>query len=627
MNIMTPGVPKRLRITPGMVDDFLWDPVLAARFFLGVRFDWFQRVRLKMMWFVPFMIDSSGFTSGKTITNWAYIQLRALLLPESPCVVYYPVFQQGVRTFWEYYYRVGGSAIFRAHLGKLDEEGEEQGKSNSKMSGCYKAHFRNGSRVEMPAPSLMRDAITQASTRFNTSLFDEWTYFDAAGGAINSQLIGRNTKPAFYNDNHPIWANHLKFTATAKSQLHPAFDRVKKTDSQVKRGNVKYCHIRFCYKDHTPGFQDAEGRTVRNDAAVKIVRDEMSEAEQMGEIFGLWGKNTKGWYSESDLLRCVELGIMCKARPVSSRGEDERVSQGSSGPSTVHGEGGKTVYFGGIDPAPAQANRNDDGSIAILRVRQIIAPMETEWREREMKVSDSPGDYDCSWALLRRLRDADSGEWSGHIHSLHRSFGVSKWLMDMGAAGGGLFVKKDLAKQKQRLNCFLHGGSWRSGEELTDCTPILTMDDLGVRGHFCLHAFKRRDAGIERLWTGLAGDDVLLDMAHSEMRTAIMKAIMKWPKRFPEWTEEEKLCLGEENIWSLRNLDASLDQFGLIGVAMTEDKTQYELTKNGARQFYAARGRKDHQMSMMLAWIAFLIWLRFDAGALTQSVEDEALCG
>jgi hypothetical protein len=202
---------------------------------------------------------------------------------------------------------------------------------------------------------------------------------------------------------------------------------------------------------------------------------------------------------------------------------------------------------------------------------------------------------------------------------------MSKWLMDMGAAGGGLFVKKDLAKTRQRLNCFLHAGGWRCGEALTEVTPILTLDELGVRGHFCLHAFQRRDPGIERLWTGLAGDDVLLDMAHSEMRTAIMKAQMKWPKRFPEWTEEEKLCLGEENIWSLRNLDASLDQFGNIGVAMTEDKTQYDLTKNGARRFSAAKGRKDHQMSMMLAWLAFSIWLRFDAGAGVQNAEDEGM--
>lgn len=275
-------------------------------------------------------------------------------------------------------------------------------------------------------------------------------------------------------------------------------------------------------------------------------------------------------------------------------------------------------YFGGVDPAPAQSARNDDGSIAILRARLISGGegMDASARrpyqgEETPRFSDSPSDYETSWCYLRRLRDADSSQWSGIIHGLHRGFSLSKLLMDMGASGGGLYIKKDLAKPRQKIE----------GIE-TECTPIVALDEMAIRGHFILHAFKRSDPGIELLCGKMAGDDVLLDWAHTEMRQAVMKGQTRWPKRYSECTQDELLRLGEENIWSLRNLEASLDQFQNIGVAMTEDKSSFDLTKNGARQFSAAKGRKDHQMSMMLAWIAFLIWLRFDGGAHTQSEED-----
>lgn len=611
MQIITPAIPKRLQITPGMVEDFVWDPVLAAWFFLGLKFDWFQRVRLKIFWLVPNGIDSSGFSSGKTITDWAYIQLRCLFMPESPAAVYYPIFEQGKRSFWDYYYRIGGSPIYRAHLGWLGAEGEEEGKSKIKGPSCYKAYFRNGARVEMPAVALMKESTTQLSTRFNTSLFEEWVQFDAAGDSINKSLLTRNTKPSFGNPHHPIWANHVKFTATAKTQLHPAYDRVKKFEAQIKKGNPKYFHIRFCYKDFSPGFKDGEGRLVRNDEAIKTSTGQMDDAEKTGEALGIWGKNTKGWYPESDLLRCVEMGKMAGTRPVSSRAEWGRVMGGQWPADSIK-------FFAGVDPAPAQSARNDDGSISILAVRPIQAKEEGRRQKEEewgrAAFSDSPADYDCSFCYLKRLRNADATEWSAILHGLHRNFAITKMLMDMGASGGGLYIKKELAKPRQKID----GVS-------TECTPILSLEDLGVRGHFMLHAFKRKDPGIERLFAGMAGDDVLLDMAHTEMQTAIRKGLMKWPKLYKEWTQPELIGFGEENIWSLRNLAVSVEQFANMGVAMNEDKTTYDLTKNGARQFSAVKGRKDHMMSMMFAWISFLIWLRFDAGAGGEQNDEDAM--
>src|SRR5690348_9302758 len=82
MNVITPAIPKRLTVTQTMMEDFLCDPVLAAKVILGLDLDAFQRCRLRYMWWIPELIDCSGFSSGKTIVDWAYIQLRCILIPE-----------------------------------------------------------------------------------------------------------------------------------------------------------------------------------------------------------------------------------------------------------------------------------------------------------------------------------------------------------------------------------------------------------------------------------------------------------------------------------------------------------------------------------------------------------------
>lgn len=601
VQIHTPSIPKRLQITPTMVDDFIWDPCLSAYFFLGLKFDWFQRARLKMMWHFPVGIDSSGFTSGKTIVNWAYMQLRCLIIPDHVGVVYYPTFENGKRTFWEYYSRVK-TPIFQAHIGRFDEEGEEEGKAKSRGGGCFKLYFRNGSRLEMPAPSLMKDSITQASLRFNTSLFEEFTHIDTMSDAINSQLIGRNTRPSFGNQFHPIWTNHAKFTAPAKTQLHPAYTRVKMVDSEIKKGDPTRFHIRFCYKDFSPGFKDANGKSVRMEKAIREKKLNSTPAEALGEIYGIWGKNTVGWYTEFDILRCVELGKIAKIYPAASRSDDDR----RYGPKEI------IRYFGGVDPAPAEAKKNDDGAIAVLRLREIA-------KRPDGSISDNMADYKASWAYVRVLRRASIGEWSGRIHLLHKGFGLSKIVMDLGAGGGGGYIKKELSKDRQEVEL----------GRTVETTPILTLEDVGIRGQFILHGFKRSDPGFERLFGKMAGDDVLIDMAHQEMRTAISKGMIEWMKPFEEWEQEEKLVLGEENIHTIRNVTAAQTQFMNIGVDMEEDKQTYKLTRNGARSFSAIKGRKDIQTAMMNSWMAALIWLRYDAGAGGQQNDDDALgiCG
>jgi len=320
VQIITPVIPKRLTVTAQMLEDFLCDPVLGFKVILGIDLDVFQRCRLKYYWWVPEVIDSSGFSSGKTIVDWGYVQLRCILLSYSGSAhdagVYYPVFETGKRTFWRYYSTVT-APIFSAHLGRLDETGEEKGSAKVQGAACYMAYFKNGATVAMPAPSFMKNAFSQSSLRFNTMLIDEWTHIDASSDGIDSQLIGRVTKES-WNQSHPIWSNHITFSAPAKTQLHPAHERYSANEKQVKRGNPDYATISYNFKDYSdlPTRDGGTFKKFRVQRTIDTLRDKLDRADALGEVFGVWSKSGKGWFTEEAILSCVELGRQRNLEPM-----------------------------------------------------------------------------------------------------------------------------------------------------------------------------------------------------------------------------------------------------------------------------------------------------------------------
>lgn len=106
MDIYVPGQPRHLKVTAGMVEDLVWDPVLSAKVIMGLDHDAFQENRLRQYWIHPYVYDSSGKGSGKTWEAWIHDQLRAILLTDQWVGVYFPTFQQGKDTYWMYYDRI-----------------------------------------------------------------------------------------------------------------------------------------------------------------------------------------------------------------------------------------------------------------------------------------------------------------------------------------------------------------------------------------------------------------------------------------------------------------------------------------------------------------------------------------
>lgn len=340
MNVIVKTLPARHKVTASMLDDFLTDPVLAAKVIMGYDLDAFQRCRLRYNWWVPFVVDSSGYSTGKTIGQFIYACLRAILLPQHDVGVYYPIFETGKNTFWRYFERCR-APIFQAHLGRLAEEGESEGKRATEGSACFKAYFKTGGTIFMPAPSFMKKASTQASMRFGTIVIEEWTHIDAMTppgeeGGIDAQLIGRVTAEP-WNQNHPIWTNHIKFSAPAKPTTHPGYRRyrtltrkangVTMNGRRVGGGDPHFASISYSFKDWSQA-ESSTGKSWRDRFRIQANIDAkraqtMSPADWMGEGLGIWAASGAGWYREDAITACQELGRQIGLAPLTGRLADE----------------------------------------------------------------------------------------------------------------------------------------------------------------------------------------------------------------------------------------------------------------------------------------------------------------
>jgi hypothetical protein len=631
-------VSRHLQITPTMVDDFLFDPVMAAYVLMGIKLDVFQACRLRMLWWTPNVIDSSGFGTGKSLGIWIWMNLRAMIIGDQHLCIYYQTFQSAKDIFWPYYrtFDRRRAPIFDAQLGLLDAEGDTDGKDNTKGPACYKQFFKNDSLVMAPAPNWFQDAKGQAGQTFNGVAVDEWTKVetmtkktgrvtnekgDVVGG-INQQIMGR-VRRASWNQFHPIWGNHMVFLATAESMQHPGYRRYKNFLTAIKNGDPDYGLFTSSFKDFSNVREETnirieacecvlkpvpretncpvcggEGRALKSTVGKPIkevipnwkrihdMKQEFTRAHFLREVCGIWARETRGWYSEDALERCVANGLANNLQPETAR--DQKLAD-------AH-------YFLGYDPAPAQSRAADDAGLVVLRCRPrpgLGAP-----------ATSNLSDWLCEFVWAYRMRGevkragtddgvlfaSTTGQMSGRVHTCHKRFALSGILMDPG--GGGNLVLPELNKGRQIIN----------GVE-TECTPIACPDDITVtNAHLILNMFLRRDMGVQQLWPLLVGDDGLAEAMHIVFQEAVEHGTVSFPLPFKERPGETTKDWDREKRWALINLDEARRQLCNIQAA-TYDDGSWALTKNGAKQF-SAIGKKDLGYACIFAFVRFLIWLK-----------------
>lgn len=613
MNIHTPSVPPVLRITETMICDVLCDPVLGARILLGEELDAFQRVRLKVSWWSPRCIDSSGFSSEKTGNMVRKALLRSLLFDGQVSAIYYPSFDAAKRIFMPPFLRIAmQSPILRAQLGRqrilgVDGKSHEEEKALKKGPACYVIDFKNGSQILLPAPGFLQDAKTQAGQRFHDLYIDEWTKIMALGSksndtknphtGIESQLLGRSTL-ASWNKEHPLYCNHHLFLATAEDTMHPAYHRYMVFQREVKAGNPDYALISFSYKDYSDK-QARNGltfRQFRNDKVIEDIRKaNTSRSHFLQEALGIWSKNGRGFYTGESIARCYALGERMGAQVYCSRAEDP--------------EAENALYFAGVDPARAETKKADDGAIVVLRAVPLAG------------ITNDPHGYKLSFCYAYKVRGADAPQWSGIIHKKHRHFHFAGIMMD--PLGGGAWIQPELRKTEQVIE----------GIRIT-VRPIATLEeeaDIQTAADFILTIFRPKDLQVNKTWGNMSmlKMENLIDNAHVEFRDGLNMGI-----GFPKYVKQ--LPRDQTAGWSKEKFYASVlisdPKIGIgaqcmaISVATNDDGTVFLSKPSGARMF-SSRIRKDFCYAAMYAYARFKVWLANNEGDLRElKDEDAVLC-
>lgn len=415
------------------ITELFREPSMASSVLMGWHLDDFQSAALKLDWYFPWTIDLSGTSSGKTLRMFVLLNLRCMLLEDHVGAAYFPTWgSTGQKEFWPYFNRTIERHPFYARQLAIKRRklGEEKGPS------CWSMRFKNGSVIDMPAPNFLNDAESQAGRRFNTMIVDEFLKIAAKSKGIESELIGRVTRPSL-NQKHPWLCNHVHLKGHAEAPSHPGYVQVDGYKKLIRDGSSRHAIYSFCFKD----ISAARAGEIREDENIRTQKATLPPADFARNLLGLSDRDGTTYYPDTVLLKGASRDIA----PESRRTCDAH-------------------YILGFDMAPGQSLKADWAAAKILRLRQI-PPIELSIRmaadimPRLVRVGNRVWEMAFVWA------------WKGHnigamdaaalIQTWHKLFHFSKCVLDPN--GGGLLVYKELIKPRVELN----GHSW-------SVTPLCT---------------------------------------------------------------------------------------------------------------------------------------------------------
>lgn len=542
------------------LEAFIKDPVLAAWAIFGAELDVFQKVRLRMMWWVPELIDDSGISTGKTEILWIWAQLRAILLPQPRPYphriigIYYPTLDSAQSNFAPKYQKyIETSPAFRNELRRM--HGGKLG--YQALKGAIQWVYCNNSIVQCPAANYAQDAKNQASKRFHDVGVDEAKEADGSSEGLDKQILGRVTAPG-WNNKHPIYANHVVLMGHAEDpDTHPFYRRVKAFRSLIRDGSQGHAIITSSYRDWTPKFQ----KDLRPDTMIRRDKLTMTTARFRQIWEGLWEHGTQDWYDSNDMKK-----VCTRSVPVLTRRKFD-FSIASLGWDTAPGANSKSDLNAGIitqaDPLP-------------LNTRETLG---VSWfHGRPFRIYPT-------WGMQVRGRDA--GELSGIIHRADQRFGLRKIVADPG--GGGMWVQKELWKSEQFYDGKIHRVSGicsaDSAHLYPQARPILSM-------------FKRGAPELYPVWGEdrfRNSDEGIIEAIHRIAQAMFASGGIAWPAPAEDRPPGEMEQFDPEQRMALLALSVALQQFLSIKVSVGSDN-EVRLTKRGFLTF-SADGKKKKDLA------------------------------
>jgi hypothetical protein len=569
-----------------LLEEMLIDPVLAAYVIMGAELDVFQQARLRFYWWTPVTVDSSGVSSGKTLVQFVYVNLRCMLIADHIAGVYFPNFQTAKDEFWPYFARfVETAPLFREQF-KMDHNkiGEH------KYPGAYVMDYKNKSKFIMPAPSFMVDSETQASRRFNTLVVDDWLRAEDMGEGISRQLVDRVTRACF-NKNHPIWCNHQKFLGHAERPSHKGYvNRVRGYKRAITDGSQRHSIISFNFRDWSPKF----AIKFREDNVIKDAQRTLSSDQFERQYLGLWSRDGTTYYPETVLHRSCRREVI----PMFGRLYENEVD---------------TL---GFDVAQGTSLKADWTSAVVHRIVEVNKDLERECVLKKIPVPPvtyvkEGRKFNRSFPFAHRLKNADVNLIAGFIHLLHRVFAFGKIVLD--PRGGGLFVYEQLKKPNQLID----GAP-------TQVVPLCTRFEPVQADKQPIVCLFQRGGELDQIVIPqfLTAEEGFVEAMHRRYRESWEASEHHWPLPIEDRSPTEVKQWSQEQVWAQRVLDMGIKELANVKQLTDKDGVSPLTSKRGFRMF-EAKGKKDVAYASMMAFVGAELWI--NQAATGEEDEEESV--
>ena len=561
------------KLTAMMIDDMLFDPILAHKVLLGIEVPPHQELRIMMMWTHSFTVDDSGFSTGKSFTSASISALRSMLMRDRVSGILSKTFAQG-KLIFDYYDRwANNNPIFRNSIRM--RRGQIQ---LIHGSDAHVAHFRGGSQIRVLPPDFMKDSERLRSERWHDGYFDEWVTFGNMV-AFNKTVMGRVTNVNDYTD-CPVRQNHIHLHSTPNFTHHPAYGLVKRIQKHIKRGSSDYARFTSNYRHipDTPRF-----RRLVNRKTIFHMQTTLPKGMVAAEVDGLWQKDSGTFY---------DLAAMTNARAPVPVMLTKRAKENDRYVAAVD------IAPGGVDQ---KSGKSDDFSLSAIRVPPVDIA------------------HQCTTVRYNGITDK---QMSGIIHKYHRNFGFS--LIGYDPGGGGLFIRDRLRESEQIID-----------GKVEKCTPIIEANDnSGMVGQRILVPIKRGDKYIDRMWGKMQSDSVLVNRIHREFQGAVDNGNLILAPQWEGWTGNEsnwdadakRNWLNErptltEQDRIMAEMDLSVSQLMLVDT-FRDDNGQPILDKHGMYKF-GSKSKKDSAYSLIYANTMRLLLMNMLELGLIDEQEDE----
>lgn len=547
------------RLTAMMIEDMLFDPILAAKIILRMKIPPHQQLRMMQMWQTHYTQDDSGFSSGKSTTHAMIIALRCILIPGRIAGIVSGTFRQGQLVFQNFDRWYGNSPIFRYCV--KHERGQ---KRLIHGSAAYEIFFRGGSLARALPPNFANDSKNLQSERWHDGHFDEWLLFSLP--ALTKTLIGRVTAYNEFSD-CPIRQNHIHLSGTPGFVHDEPYKLTKKVQKNIAAGSLDYAQFSCNYR-HTPRTPIWKGLVDRK--TIFTMQTMNPPAIVRSEVDGIWQQDSLTFYPSSFIKACR---LPHKIKFISGRQYSSETFVGAY-----------DVARGGRD-ATGDA---DDFSMSVF------------------EVGDSPIPRHVYTA---RRHHVSAEQMAGIVQTVHSKFGLS--LIGYDPGGGGLFVRDELRKEKLII-----------GDKLTRVTPIIEPNDnTGVFGQPILIPIQRGFPYVNQMWGGMGADSVLINRIHREMSAAIANGQIAlaptwegWENVGKEWDADTKRDWLAEHYTGLSELELQKAEMDLavcqlIKVdVMKNRQTGMPLLDKYNMYSFGSKYKKDSAYGLIYTYFIFSIF-------------------